>query len=261
MAALHTRKGVKKMINTNDIQRPSRFTKTNFFKLGILALIVLISFNYLTKDDTNSGASVSNVLAGSDTTTSTILLTSPSSFPNIRIKNFGKMDDDFYRGAQPKPDDYRALAELGIKTIIDLRNDPTKYEKLEAEKVGIKYINIPMSDKDKPADEKILAFFAIAKVQESLPLYVHCIGGRHRTGLIGAVYRFDKYKWDYENAYQEMKNYDYYSRWGHGDIKEYVQEYYERAKFIKPLVPETGSEEKAQVSKPVTQPPPPKPTE
>ena len=46
-----------------------------------------------------------------------------SKFPNIKIKNFGQMDDRFYRGARPDEEDYKALAELGIKTIIDLTDN------------------------------------------------------------------------------------------------------------------------------------------
>lgn len=247
------------MIKTTNTNRTSIFSKANFFKFGLAASLFILAFSYLSRDKMNSSSS--SVLAKNDSATSTIILTSPKSFPNIKIKNFGKMDDFFYRGAQPKPDDYKALAGLGIKTIIDLRDDPTSYEKVEAEKLGIKYVNIPMSDKEKPSDDKIVAFFDIAHNAENMPIYVHCIGGRHRTGLIGAVYRFDKYKWDYDNAYQEMKNYDYYSRWGHGDIKEYVQEYYEKGKFLKPVTLETVRETGETASKPVTPPPPPKSTE
>ncbi|MBI3649947.1 MAG: tyrosine-protein phosphatase [Acidobacteria bacterium] len=249
------------MIAANPVNHPFRISKNGLIKLGILAFFIIIIAHYLSKDDGRSASFPANVMASNQSTANAILLTSPSSFPNIRIKNFGKMDEAFYRGAQPKPNDYQALATLGIKTIIDLRDDPTRYEKPEAEAAGIKYVNIPMSDKRKPADDTILAFFNIANDQANQPFFVHCAGGRHRTGLIGAVYRFDKYHWDFDQAYQEMKNYDYYSRWGHGDIKDYVQDYYQRAKFIKPLVPEAGSEEVKQTSKPVTMPPPPKPTE
>jgi protein tyrosine/serine phosphatase len=56
--------------------------------------------------------------------------------------------------------------------------------------------------------------------------YVHCAGGRHRTGVMGAVYRFNFYQWNYDQVYKEMKAFDYYSRWGHGALKEYVQDYY-----------------------------------
>ena len=249
------------MIETTYKRRTFQFSKVNFIRLGILAFALIIAFAYMTRDDQVTGPTKSTAVAASDSTSSTILLTSPSSFPNIKIKNFGKMDDFFYRGAQPAPEDYKPLAALGIKTIIDLRDDPTKYEKPDAEGAGMKYVNIPMSDKRKPPDDQILAFFAVANDPANQPFYVHCAGGRHCTGLIGAVYRFDRYHWDFDNVYQEMKNYDYYSRWGHGDIKDYVQEYYERAKFTKPLVPEPGEGENKQASKPVTPPPPPKPTE
>src|SRR5690349_19673964 len=45
---------------------------------------------------------------------------SDPAFSNIKIKNFGKMDDRFYRGAQPGESDYKDLKTLGINTIIDL---------------------------------------------------------------------------------------------------------------------------------------------
>ena len=49
--------------------------------------------------------------------------TSPSQFPNIKIENFGQMDERFYRGSQPTAEDYKALKEMGITTVIDLRKD------------------------------------------------------------------------------------------------------------------------------------------
>jgi protein tyrosine/serine phosphatase len=174
----------------------------------------------------------------------------------VRIKNFGEMDENFYRGAQPEEGDYKDLAALGIKAIIDLRDDPTSYEKQSAEALGIRYFNIPMSDKRKPKNEQIAAFWAIADKPENLPFYVHCVGGRHRTGLIGALYRYKKYGWDYDTVYKEMKNYDYYSRWGHGAIKDYVQEYFQSMK-LKGI--ETTTD--ATPSEPQSAPPLPQPTE
>jgi protein tyrosine/serine phosphatase len=55
--------------------------------------------------------------------------------------------------------------------------------------------------------------------------FVHCAGGRHRTGSMGAVYRFEKYGWGYEQVYAEMKQYDFYTSWGHGDFKSFVEDY------------------------------------
>ena len=144
---------------------------------------------------------------------------------DIKIKNFGQMDDRFYRGAQPKEEDYKQLAAIGIKTIIDLREDPKEYEKREAEAVGIRYVNLPMSDKDYPPAAKIDQFLKLVDDPSTGKFFVHCAGGRHRTGVMGAVYRFNRYNWNYDQVYSEMKKYDFYTRWGHGDMKKFVQDY------------------------------------
>ena len=135
------------------------------------------------------------------------------------------MDDRLYRGAQPEKGDYAALAELGIKTVIDLRNDPTDYEKTEVEALGMKYVNIPMSGWKYADDKDVEKFMSLMNDPATGPVYVHCKAGKHRTGLVGAVYRFHKYGWDYDQAYKEMKKFNYTSWPVHFNIKSYVREY------------------------------------
>jgi protein tyrosine/serine phosphatase len=154
--------------------------------------------------------------------------TSSTTFPNIKVKNFGQMDDRFYRGAQPKESDYRDLAALGIKTVIDLRDDPTSYEKRAAEGVGMRYVNIPMSDSEYPKASQIDSFLKLVDNPATGKFFVHCAGGRHRTGVMGAVYRFTHNHWSYDQVYAEMKSYDFYTRWGHGAMKQYVQDYWQQ---------------------------------
>jgi len=153
---------------------------------------------------------------------------------NVKIKNFGQMDERFYRGAQPKEKDYQALADLGIKTVIDLQDKPKDYEKAAVEALGMRYINIPMSDKDYPDDAQIKAFLKLAEDPATGKFYVHCAGGRHRTGVMGAVYRFNHYQWNFDQVYKEMKNYDFYTAWGHGDMKKYVEDYWQRIQAANP---------------------------
>jgi len=143
----------------------------------------------------------------------------------VTIKNFGQMDERFFRGGQPKEGDYQQLANLGIKTVIDLQNEPTGYEKQSVEALGMKYVNIPMSDKDYPETAKIDQFLKLVDDPATGKFYVHCAGGRHRTGVMGAVYRFNNYHWNYDQVYAEMKKYDFYTRWGHGEMKKFVQDY------------------------------------
>jgi uncharacterized protein (TIGR01244 family) len=155
-------------------------------------------------------------------------------FSNIKIKNFGQVDERLYRGGQPKEDDFRDLATLGVKTVINLRQDPKDYEKAAVEAAGMRYVHIPMSDKDTPGNEQIQKFLQTVTDPANGASYVHCAGGRHRTGVTVAVYRFNHYGWDIERAYKEMKDYDFYTRWGHGPMKDFVYSYYKGMRRSEP---------------------------
>ena len=151
--------------------------------------------------------------------------TAPKSFANITIKNFGQMDDHYYRGGQPKKEDYPELKALGINTIIDLQDEPTNYEKSIAESLGMKYINIPMDDAVYPSQATIDRFLKEINDPANGTVFVHCKGGRHRTGVTGAAYRFTKYGWDYDKAMTEMENYNFDTSYGRQAMKTFVVDY------------------------------------
>jgi len=153
--------------------------------------------------------------------------TTPQAFPNVKIKNFGQMDERYYRGAQPLPDDYQSLKDLGVNTVIDLRNDPTEYEKTKVEELGMKYINIPMSGWKYPKEKYIEQFLNLMNDPATGVVYAHCKAGIHRTGITGAIYRFTKYGWGYDQAYKEMKNYNFSTGLVHGRLKDFVEDYAE----------------------------------
>lgn len=179
--------------------------KKNFFSIYATAFLIVLGF----------------VSAGS-------AQTEPKAFPNVNIINFGQMDERYYRGAQPEKGDYQALKDLGVTTIIDLRNDPTDYEKPSVEALGMKYVNIPMSGWKTPKDSEIKAFMDLLNDPATGTVYVHCKAGKHRTGITGAVYRQTKYGWDYKTAYKEMKNYNFKSWPVHFALKSYIQDYFEK---------------------------------
>lgn len=151
-----------------------------------------------------------------------------SKFPNIKIKNFGQMDDRFYRGARPGEEDYKALAELGITTIIDLTDNSREYEQPAVEAAGLRYVNIPMVDKSYPRMDQVNEFLKVVDDPETGKFYVHCAGGRHRTGVVGAVYRFNKDNWNLEQVLAEMEQYDFSSGFGHGKQKNFVKDYWQQ---------------------------------
>lgn len=168
-----------------------------------------------------------------------IAQTAPQNFPNVKIKNFGQMDERYYRGGQPEKGDYSSLKKLGVTTVIDLRNDPTDYEKAEVEALGMRYVNIPMSGWRYPKARSIEQFLELMNKPETGIVFVHCKAGKHRTGVTGAVYRFTKYGWDFEKAYKEMKNYNFTTWLVHGRLKDFVEDYSENLQTKRTNVSET----------------------
>jgi protein tyrosine/serine phosphatase len=147
-------------------------------------------------------------------------------FPNIKIKNFGQMDDRFFRGSRPDNNDYPALAALGVKTIIDLTDNSMSYEKPAVEAAGLRYVNIPMVDKSYPSMDQINQFLKIVDDPATGKFFVHCAGGRHRTGVVGAVYRFNYDHWNLDQALAEMDQYEFGSGYGHGKQRDFVKDYW-----------------------------------
>jgi uncharacterized protein (TIGR01244 family) len=150
-----------------------------------------------------------------------------SNLESIKIKNFGEVNSHIYRGARPEGQDFSDLARLGIKTVVDLESaDPTQ-ERQEVEAAGMKFVHIPMSDSATPGEDSVQKFLALANGTADQPIFVHCRGGRHRTGALIAVYRITHDGWSPASAYQEMKNFRFNVGFAHEHkpIKTYVLGY------------------------------------
>jgi protein tyrosine/serine phosphatase len=151
---------------------------------------------------------------------------SDSQSEKVKIKNFGQMDDRFFRGARPKTEDLQALASMGVTTIIDLTDNSREYEEPAVESAGLRYVNIPMVDKSYPSMDQINEFLKVVNDPSTGKFFVHCAGGRHRTGVVGAVYRFNVDKWNLDQALSEMDKYEFNSGFGHSKQKEFVKNYW-----------------------------------
>lgn len=161
------------------------------------------------------------------------ILAAAQSTPNdksskVRIKNFGCVNETFYRGAQPQEKDYADLAAMGIKTVIDLQRDGKSEEQALVEAQGMKFYRIGMSDKSQPPAEQAELFLKIVNDPANQPVFVHCAGGRHRTGAMSAIYRITHDGWSADQAVLEMKRFDFEYGMGHGSLKRYVFDYYSR---------------------------------
>src|SRR5215510_13089382 len=92
------------------------------------------------------------------------------------LPNFHKVSERLYRGAQPRSDGVRKLAELGIRTIVNLRgeDDQARVEQREAEAAGLHYYSISMPGLSRPGDADIKKVMALIDAPENAPVFVHC---------------------------------------------------------------------------------------
>ena len=148
---------------------------------------------------------------------------SAATLPAVHIDNFGRINERYYRGAQPAAQDFAELAKLGIKTMIDLTNgDGDSNEQHLAESAGMKFVNIAMSTRIVPTVEQISTFLSIVNDPAQQPVYVHCVGGRHRTGVMTAIYRMTSDKWAADQAFKEMKTYKFGADFLHPEFKKFL---------------------------------------
>lgn len=144
----------------------------------------------------------------------------------IRIDNFGRVDPMYYRGAQPEGHDYADLAALGVKTIINLTSDDAApNEGAIVAQAGMRYFQIPMTTHEPPTSAQLAQFLKIVNDPASQPVYVHCVGGRHRTGVMTAAYRMTQDRWTADQAFKEMKQYKFGADFLHPEFKKFVYGY------------------------------------
>lgn len=157
-----------------------------------------------------------------------------SPIPRYReLPNFHQVKPSLYRGGQPKKGGLQLLKQIGIKTIISLRDDDerAKAEQAEARTIGLGYYNVPLSSFNRPADKTVAEVLALINTSENQPVYVHCERGSDRTGTIIAIYRIEHDGWTGEQAKAEAK------RYGLGfwqvAMKDYIHDYYQRRQNLK----------------------------
>ena len=145
------------------------------------------------------------------------------------IKNFGKVNDSYFRGSQPDRAQLAALKAMGVKTIVDLRKDYVPEARQWATELGLNYYNLPLKPSKAATKEQTDYFLSLVNDPANGPVYVHCKGGRHRTGALTAIYRITHDGWTAQQAFDEMKKYDFDDGLfgGPSAQKKFVFEFYE----------------------------------
>ena len=168
---------------------------------------------------------------------------------SVRIANFGAVNTNYYRGAQPVGRDYADLRALGVKTIIDFQKDGDRAEPGMVESLGMKYVRIPMTTRVIPTPQQVNEFLSIVNDPANQPVYVHCAGGRHRTGVMTAIYRMTGDGWTSQRAFAEMKQYNFGADYLHPEFKKYVFAF-APGPLSKPAAPALASQPGSPVGSP-----------
>lgn len=81
-----------------------------------------------------------------------------------------------------------------------------------AESIGLRHVQWPMGDEQGwpwPDAWELEEFFHLVDDAEARPILVHCMGGRHRTGTLSALYRLEYDRWSPDAAIAEMHTFQF----------------------------------------------------
>lgn len=133
----------------------------------------------------------------------------------IDIRNFKQVNDWLFRGGQPIESQYQSLANSGIKTVINLRSTRKLIETERAivESLGMQFESIPMTYMKSPTYKEVKRFLAIVDDPGKRPIFVHCLHGADRTGILCGIFRMLREGWDVKDAFAEMRAGGWHQLW------------------------------------------------
>jgi tyrosine-protein phosphatase SIW14 len=123
------------------------------------------------------------------------------------VRNFARVNDHLFRGGEPSLVGLQELGAMGVKIDIDLRGsgEGVEAEKQAAEKLGMKYVNIPLGQFSAPTNEQMERVLSLLLRNDSETTFVHCRRGKDRTSTVIACYRIQHDGWDNNRALVEAK--------------------------------------------------------
>jgi protein tyrosine phosphatase (PTP) superfamily phosphohydrolase (DUF442 family) len=122
------------------------------------------------------------------------------------VPNPGEVTPLLFRGAQPSAEGFSALSKMGIGIVIDLRGERDG-ERERVTALGMQYIAIP-SHCSHMNDEGVAKFLTILRDNPDKKIFVHCVYGVDRTGMMIAAYRMAQ-GWTADESRREMESFGF----------------------------------------------------
>jgi tyrosine-protein phosphatase SIW14 len=141
------------------------------------------------------------------------------------LPNFHKVNPQIFRGAQPTAEGFQQLAQLGVKTVLDLREAGSRSfeEKKIVEARGMRYVSVPMQGFHTPSADQIDKVLTLFNDSSAAPVFVHCRRGADRTGTVVACYRISHDGWENKRALEEARSLG--MSWMQKSLQSYVLQY------------------------------------
>jgi uncharacterized protein (TIGR01244 family) len=106
------------------------------------------------------------------------------------VTNFLKPSPGLYAAGQPSLQDFSALAQEGVRTVINLRGPAEQIgfdEAAETERLGMRYVTIPIAGAQDLVPDVIARFSReLHDARASGPVLIHC-GSSNRVGAMLAL--------------------------------------------------------------------------
>jgi protein tyrosine/serine phosphatase len=138
--------------------------------------------------------------------------TKPQNHDEVPIRNFHQVEPYLFRGGQPGREGFLALKEMGIKTVVCLRwgKKVIHAEKASVESLDMTFISIPLNYWNLPKSDTVEHFLGLIDDADKHPLYVHCLHGSDRTGILFAIFRMFRQGWTFAQSYDEMRKFGFH---------------------------------------------------
>ena len=143
----------------------------------------------------------------------------------LGLPNFCRVNDQIYRSAQPDATGFHALQQMGVASVLSLRQ--TLSDALLAKGADLGLFRVSMKSRyvaEKNGARVVQAVRDLRAGMQRGPVLVHCHHGADRTGLICALWRVLYQGWSRQSAIDELTGggYGFHPIWF--NIPRYLRE-------------------------------------
>lgn len=154
------------------------------------------------------------------------------------LPNRYQLSPDAWRSNQPDPVHFPKLAEIGIKSVINLRGPDVYsyylFEKEACAEYDMALYDLPLQARELlPAETYLELFRLMDKVEK--PMLLHCKSGADRTGLAAAFYMIDYMGAPVEEAAKQLSIKYAHQHWSKAGILDHLIAAYARHIETEPM--------------------------